>query len=258
MRSKCGLCSVAVGLLTGSAGYAQIIAYDNFGAGNEYNTGSGYFVRGPNHASTSPDWTQGFLFTSQASGGITELFLPLVHTGGTNEFRYEIRLDDNQTPGAVHGQFTNVVAGTNTSRFVTILGDGSIQLTGGQSYWLILYAINDASATWYQNNQGDNMLRCLSRNQGATWSYGTLNAPVFRITVDSGPVCYANCDGSTTAPILNVEDFTCFINEFAAAQGLPHEQQLTHYANCDQSTTAPVLNVEDFTCFINAFAQGCP
>jgi trimeric autotransporter adhesin len=72
------------------------------------------------------------------------------------------------------------------------------------------------------------------------------------------PVCYANCDGSTTAPILNVEDFTCFINEFAAAIQLPHEQQLTHYANCDESTTAPVLNVEDFTCFINKFAQGCP
>jgi hypothetical protein len=42
------------------------------------------------------------------------------------------------------------------------------------------------------------------------------------------PPCYANCDTSTTAPILNVEDFTCFINEFAAAQSLPHEQQLTH------------------------------
>jgi hypothetical protein len=79
------------------------------------------------------------------------------------------------------------------------------------------------------------------------------------ITVDwLGGACYANCDGSTTAPILNVEDFTCFINEFAAASQLPHQQQLTHYANCDQSTTAPVLNVEDFTCFINKFAQGCP
>jgi hypothetical protein len=76
------------------------------------------------------------------------------------------------------------------------------------------------------------------------------------LALGPGP-CYANCDGSTTAPILNVEDFTCFINEFAAAQALPHEQQLTHYANCDQSTTAPVLNVEDFTCFINKFAQGC-
>jgi hypothetical protein len=71
------------------------------------------------------------------------------------------------------------------------------------------------------------------------------------------PPCYPNCDASPTPPILNVEDFTCFINEFAAATQLPHQQQLTHYANCDQSTTAPVLNVEDFTCFINKFAQGC-
>jgi hypothetical protein len=80
----------------------------------------------------------------------------------------------------------------------------------------------------------------------------------FTFSVSGTAPCYANCDGSTTAPILNVEDFTCFINEFAAATQLPHEQQLTHYANCDQSTTAPVLNVEDFTCFINQFAQGCP
>jgi sugar lactone lactonase YvrE len=69
--------------------------------------------------------------------------------------------------------------------------------------------------------------------------------------------CYANCDGSTVAPILNVEDFSCFINEFASAQALPHAQQIGHYANCDASTTAPVLNVEDFSCFINRFAAGC-
>jgi hypothetical protein len=70
--------------------------------------------------------------------------------------------------------------------------------------------------------------------------------------------CYANCDGSTTEPILNVEDFTCFINEFATASTLPPAQQLTHYANCDGSTTEPILNVEDFICFIDAFAAGCP
>jgi hypothetical protein len=61
--------------------------------------------------------------------------------------------------------------------------------------------------------------------------------------------CYPNCDASTTPPILNVADFTCFLNRFAA--GDP-------YANCDGSTTAPVLNVADFTCFLNAFAAGCP
>jgi YVTN family beta-propeller protein len=61
--------------------------------------------------------------------------------------------------------------------------------------------------------------------------------------------CYANCDGSHTPPILNVNDFACFLNKFAA--GDP-------YANCDGSTTPPVLNVLDFSCFLNKFAAGCP
>jgi hypothetical protein len=62
------------------------------------------------------------------------------------------------------------------------------------------------------------------------------------------PPCYANCDGSSTPPILNVGDFACFINRFAAgASG----------ANCDQSTTPPMLTVADFACFINRFAAGC-
>jgi hypothetical protein len=38
---------------------------------------------------------------------------------------------------------------------------------------------------------------------------------------------------------------------------LPPTQQVHHYTNCDHSTVPPALNVEDFTCFINQFAQGC-
>jgi hypothetical protein len=63
-----------------------------------------------------------------------------------------------------------------------------------------------------------------------------------------GAPCYANCDGSTSAPILNIGDFGCFLNRFAAGDS---------YANCDNSTTPPVLNVADFACFLNAFAAGC-
>jgi YVTN family beta-propeller protein len=66
--------------------------------------------------------------------------------------------------------------------------------------------------------------------------------------VSLGGACYANCDGSTTAPVLNVGDFTCFLQRFAAGEP---------YANCDQSTTPPVLNVGDFTCFLQRFAGGC-
>jgi hypothetical protein len=60
--------------------------------------------------------------------------------------------------------------------------------------------------------------------------------------------CYANCDGSTAAPILNVNDFICFEARFAA--GDP-------YANCDGSTFPPVLNVNDFICFENRMVRGC-
>ena len=61
--------------------------------------------------------------------------------------------------------------------------------------------------------------------------------------------CYANCDLSTAAPVLNVGDFVCFLNKFAAGD---------NYANCDGSTATPTLNVSDFTCFLNRFAAGCP
>jgi len=82
---------------------------------------------------------------------------------------------------------------------------------------------------------------------------GTIsNFPVWNVGIDNIAIiegaCYANCDGSTVAPILNVGDFTCFLNAYAAGQST---------ANCDSSTAPPVLNVSDFVCFLNAYAAGC-
>jgi len=62
------------------------------------------------------------------------------------------------------------------------------------------------------------------------------------------PNCTANCDSSTLSPFLNVADFTCYLQRFAAQDC---------YANCDGSTQAPVLNVADFTCFLQKFSAGC-
>jgi hypothetical protein len=75
---------------------------------------------------------------------------------------------------------------------------------------------------------------------------GHVNGAASTIRVDVG--CYANCDASSTAPVLNANDFQCFLNTFAA--GSPA-------ANCDGSSAAPVLNANDFQCFLNAFATGC-
>ncbi|MEX2218685.1 MAG: PQQ-dependent sugar dehydrogenase [Phycisphaerales bacterium] len=76
---------------------------------------------------------------------------------------------------------------------------------------------------------------------------GTATAGPAVLTVNGA--CYANCDGSTQAPVLNVADFGCFLTRYAAGEA---------YANCDGSTQAPVLNVADFGCFLTRYAAGCP
>ena len=76
-----------------------------------------------------------------------------------------------------------------------------------------------------------------------------LMANALLYTIHGEPDCFANCDASTAAPVLNVADFTCFLQKFAAGDS---------YANCDESTAEPVLNVADFTCFLQRFAAGCP
>ncbi|MBL9031100.1 MAG: hypothetical protein JNM80_05275 [Phycisphaerae bacterium] len=82
----------------------------------------------------------------------------------------------------------------------------------------------------------------------------TLRVGGFRSASGTGSItlgcvpCYANCDGSTTVPVLNMNDFVCFMNEYAT-NGT--------YANCDGSTTPPVLNIFDFVCFRDRFAAGC-
>jgi hypothetical protein len=65
----------------------------------------------------------------------------------------------------------------------------------------------------------------------------------------SAPPCYANCDGSTTPPVLNINDFVCFQGKYAAGDTS---------ANCDNSTANPILNVNDFICFLGQYAIGCP
>jgi probable HAF family extracellular repeat protein len=84
----------------------------------------------------------------------------------------------------------------------------------------------------------------------AGYGFSTIGQEAFIADLHPGPPeCYANCDGSTVTPVLNVNDFTCFLNRYAAGDS---------YANCDGSTAMPVLNVNDFTCFLNRFVAGCP
>jgi uncharacterized membrane protein len=121
--------------------------------------------------------------------------------------------------------------------------------------WLGTRDLNTYLPTLGVNLTGWNLLNAVGISDDGRIICGTGVGPTgysqaWVVTLAAGiPGCYANCDTSTASPVLNIADFGCFINRFAA--GDP-------YANCDGSTAPPVLNVADFACFLNAFAAGCP
>lgn len=100
----------------------------------------------------------------------------------------------------------------------------------------------DGQCTWF-NDLGQFVFRSDLVNPNNTGAGTAL------IVGQAPDPCYANCDGSTAAPVLNAADFTCFLQRYAA--GDP-------YANCDGSVVSPSLNVADLTCFLGRFATGCP
>ena len=161
---------------------------------------------------------------------------------------WSVQVDLNASAGVVisHNRLGNMQAPLIYDQWVEIvctidLDNDTLDITyGGQPLAV--------GAQWSWNvsgSPGQIAIQCLdlySESAGFRWDDVSL-------LPDLSGACYANCDQSTTAPVLNVADFSCFLTKFAGGD---------NYANCDQSTTAPVLNVADFSCFLTKFAGGCP
>ena len=68
--------------------------------------------------------------------------------------------------------------------------------------------------------------------------------------IESTPSCYADCDTSTGVGVLDIFDFLCFGNRFAAND--------PYACDCDTTTGPGVCDIFDFLCFGNEFNAGCP
>jgi hypothetical protein len=144
---------------------------------------------------------------------------------------------------------------TGEPEVVTLTPSQVVTLEPSSSYTLVLGIADEGSFTWpYADSNnwlggGSFGNYHYSDDLGQTWANFGSDFPYFLRVNVTPEACYANCDNSAIAPVLNVNDFTCFLNLYAA--GNPA-------ANCDDSTVVPVLNVNDFTCFLNKYAAGCP
>ena len=197
--------------------------------------------------------TSSLLWQQQIRAGVAgQLEGIALTTQGPAGAHFEVRIrlgDANSTnPVLFLGSITKTMA-ANEDFFLNML-PAAINLTAGQTFVMETQG-NDTGAnligSYVDPTTGPALYPEPLFLNGSVFVPGWRHG--FTTYMVTGPApCYANCDNSTTPPVLNVLDFGCFLNRFAANDT---------YANCDGSTTPPVLNVLDFGCFLNRFAAGC-
>jgi hypothetical protein len=137
------------------------------------------------------------------------------------------------------------------ARSVTVLFGGQTGVNYGQGVLGDTWEWNGSA--WMQRFATGPVPRSFTKivydaDHQRTVAFGGYNGSQFIADTWELGEAFANCDGSSIPPVLNVNDFVCFQSRFAAGHSS---------ANCDHSTAPPVLNVNDFVCFISRFAAGC-
>jgi subtilisin-like proprotein convertase family protein len=107
------------------------------------------------------------------------------------------------------------------------LSGWTLQYTGGPSHGWTTIASGSTNvfggvlANWNTSTlpRCAYVLRLIASDQASVNCGTTSNSTEYLTAVNIG--AYANCDSSSTAPILNVADFACFLNSYAAGGGCP-------------------------------------
>ena len=173
---------LALALCLGSLpAMAQTTFFTDLGTGtNVYQEGTGWTVSGTGTIGTS--FTAANLFTSLASGAVSQIDLGVGYAGGTNAFYAAVFTDNNGLPGTQLYRTDNLSSSQTFGGccgLVTITGITGLDLTAGQQYFVVLgpETLNSTVfEAWNWNSQGVNGLDLYSTNGGTNWnSNGTGN-----------------------------------------------------------------------------------
>ena len=148
--------------------------------GNEYQGGTGWTVSGTGTVGTS--FTAANLFTSLASGSVSQIDLAVGYVAGDNAFYAAIFTDNSGLPGTQLWREDNLSSSQSFGGccgLVTVTGISGLSLAAGQQYFVVLGPETLNSTVWEAfnwNNQGVNGLDLYSEDGGNTWnSNGTGN-----------------------------------------------------------------------------------
>jgi hypothetical protein len=160
--------------------------------GDEYQEGTGWTISGTGTVGTS--FTQANLFTSLASGSVSQIDLAVGYVTGTNLFYASVWTDNNGLPGTELWNEQNLSSSQafgGCCGLVTITGISGLTLAAGQQYFVVLGPESLSATTWEAwnwNNQGVNGLDLYSTNGGSSWNSNGSGNPIgaFDILGSSG------------------------------------------------------------------------
>ncbi len=145
---------------------AKLPFFSNLGSsGNLYQCGSlnsGWPVAGP-------QTLQAAGFKSAIGGSVSTIDVAVTYSSGTNKFYVALYTNNNGQPGTQLASFPDRV-GTTCGNLVTIGGISGVNLTAGQSYWLVVGPMaSNTNELWRFNSTNTLGTELTSHDGGVTW-----------------------------------------------------------------------------------------
>jgi hypothetical protein len=188
------LCLMALALCVSLPAMAQTTFFSDLGSGsNVYNCCSGWTVSGTGTLGTA--FTAANEFTAGASGAISQIDIGIGFVTGTNSFFAALYTASGNAPGTEIDQWNNLSSSTTFGQccgLVSITGITGVDLTAGQSYFLVLGPTNLSSTTWE------------AWNENSTGAVGLDLYATSGCQNGSGNGCSWNSNGQTTIGAFDV------------------------------------------------------
>jgi hypothetical protein len=168
------LLAIPLGVIATGAASAQVVAYSSFSGGYGYdNVNQGVAVQGPSDPNPV---VAGFQFSSNASGSLADVTVPIQYLVGTTGIGLSLY---NDTAGTVGSLLTSWSLPSSTPYHLLTASNSNsgITLASGSKYWLVMNASGTGVHHWGRSTQGGLMQSAFQFANSGVWTYG--NTDVF-------------------------------------------------------------------------------
>ncbi len=170
-------------VLTLTAPLGATVLYSDFGAGDSYNTATGWTL---SNSGSPISTTQAVAaeFQPSVTATLDSIRVAAFWVSGTDSFTLELAADNSGAPGTILEGYT--LTPTASTSILTATSLSNPTLSAGTNYWLIILpGAADTWGAWNENSQSVDGV-AFSTDNGTTWSPlltdGSHPAPAFDVS----------------------------------------------------------------------------